>query len=142
MKTITLGDLPCIAQMIEIPLPPKHCTPNSYCHWRTRGRAAKQYRREAWAACIEQRREPMVGLVRVRLTVNAGPTQEFDKRYRPLDAQNLIASLKAAIDGIVDAGVLAGDSKQYLCWGEVIFFTRKRQHQGRACIELWLETCD
>lgn len=39
--------------------------------------------------------------------------------YRPRDIQNAIGSLKAHIDGMVDAGIVPNDSFNWVSWGAV-----------------------
>jgi hypothetical protein len=63
-----------------------------------------------------------------------------DNRYRPRDIANGIAALKAAIDGIVDAGVIPDDSAKIVQWGDVLFHRDAKTHCGRACVVLRLET--
>lgn len=55
-----------------------------------------------------------------------------DGFYRPKDEDNALASCKAALDGIRDAGVIKGDSKKYLKIGEVRLYTRKEEHKGKT----------
>lgn len=61
-----------------------------------------------------------------------------DRRYRPLDVGNAITSLKHAIDGLVDAGLLPNDGHKWLNWGSVALFRGAKQHQGRAEVVLTL----
>lgn len=87
--------------MIEVvlPWPPKDLSPNARLHWAKRSKAAKAYRTECgWhvrAACQQPKFAP------------SGPITldiEFvqpDRRGRDLD--NMLASIKAGIDGIADA---------------------------------------
>ena len=48
--------------------------------------------------------------------------------YHPRDIQNAIAALKPAIDGMVDAGVIPDDSKNWLTWGPLTLTRRKDGH--------------
>ena len=89
--------------------PPKALNPNARSGWREKARTAKEYR---WACCIDARlvwgqREPLVPPVSMAVTFVVK-----DKRKRDMD--NLIAMFKAGQDGMVDAGVLAGDHWQGL----------------------------
>jgi hypothetical protein len=47
--------------------------------------------------------------------------------YHAYDAGNAIASLKAGIDGLVDAGIAKNDSKARLSWGEFTLLTTQRE---------------
>lgn len=59
--------------------------------------------------------------------------------YRPLDAGNAVGTLKAAIDGCVDGGLLAGDSHTELQWGACILHRNAKRHQQRSCVVLTFE---
>lgn len=88
---------------IEIPIPPKRCHPNSRGrHWASKARAMKDYR--GLVRMIASRERPAWPLERavIRATFHFGC-----KRRR--DPDNLLASLKGAFDGLVDAGILADD---------------------------------
>ena len=122
----------------EIPLPPRHCKPNQYCHWRTRGRAAAQYRQEAFYCARQGHHAPFCGPVRLSVTFYMAPMRG-DGRYRPRDCGNGISALKAAVDGIVDSGLIADDNHKRLTWGEVRFLCKKSEHRGRACVLLTFE---
>lgn len=62
-----------------------------------------------------------------------------DKRYRPLDKGNAIGSLKAAIDGIVDAGVVPSDSHEWLSFGDIELYRTKDKHGGETGLTLVIE---
>ncbi len=123
---------------VEIPLPPRHCKPNQYCHWRTRGDAAKQYRTEAFYCVRQHPTKPFPGPVRLTVAFYMGGKRN-DGRYRPYDVGNGISSLKAACDGIVDSGLIQGDTHKVLTWGEVTFLCTKEEHEGRSCVVLTFE---
>ena len=90
---------------IKLPLPPKELSPNARCHWGKKAKAVKQYRKLAsFEAFIESS-----NLKQRWKDARSYVTAYFkDKRRR--DRDNLLASLKSAFDGIVDAGVLDDDS--------------------------------
>lgn len=52
--------------------------------------------------------------------------------YLPKDPDNAVASSKAAIDSLKDAGVIKGDTKRYVRLGEVRLHSRKGEHNGRT----------
>jgi Holliday junction resolvase RusA-like endonuclease len=92
--------------IVTLSLPPQHCKPNVRSHWRAKAKAVAEYRSEArdaaMAAAYEwQLMEPITEAV---VTVCA-----FWPTVRRMDADNLLASMKAAFDGITDAGVWADD---------------------------------
>jgi Holliday junction resolvase RusA-like endonuclease len=79
---------------------------NGRVHWRTRARITKTLRE---AACVVAKQQRIPRLSRVEMTLVLHP---HDKR--PRDAHNWFPSFKAAIDGIVDAGVLVDDNTRFL----------------------------
>lgn len=83
--------------LIELPWPPKELSPNARTHFHAKARAAKAYREQAyWIANASPLAMPSEGGIALRI--------EFyppDARKRDLD--NMLASFKAAIDGIADA---------------------------------------
>ena len=90
---------------ITIPLPPHAVKPNARSHWRAKATAVKHYRKAAWAAAM--------GALR-----GAHPPMWLKAKYhiaayfptlQRLDPDNLVSSLKAGIDGIADAGIVAND---------------------------------
>lgn len=88
-----------------LPLPPKALSPNARTHWAVKSRAVKAYRfcaqmaaRKAW----DDAGSPL-------LEADIVCVFHFrDKRRR--DRDNLLASLKAAFDGMADAGIVSDDS--------------------------------
>lgn len=88
---------------ITLDLPPRVLSPNVRAHWATVAMAKKKYRHAAEvltraAGVIEMGRCTMGLAFYVR-----------DRRGLAQDSDNLIASMKAARDGIADAGVVAND---------------------------------
>jgi crossover junction endodeoxyribonuclease RusA len=92
---------------ITIPLPPAALKPNSRPHWSRKARAAKAYRKAAWAATVAA---TSPGLP-MRWRKASVQVTAFFKTVRHPDPDNLIASLKAAFDGIADAGLVADDKE-------------------------------
>jgi len=91
---------------VALPLPPKELSPNTRCHWGKKAKAIAEYRANAanYAASLVWRDEDANFQ-----TAKEQTTFYFrDKRRR--DADNLLAMLKSAFDGIVDGGILADDS--------------------------------
>jgi Holliday junction resolvase RusA-like endonuclease len=93
---------------IILPLPPKELSPNfrSTSHW-PKTNAVKKYR----ADCAIVARAAMQGLPKHWHHFRGG--RAFPKFYTPTahlrDPDNMTASLKAAWDGFVDAGLLVDD---------------------------------
>lgn len=104
---------------IELPLPPQELRPNARVHWAKKARKVKEYRnRSKWVALHQIQRDfgdlafgdpngdrcPPFPIEQptVRVTM-------LNKTARKMDADNLIASMKAAMDGLTDAGVWDDD---------------------------------
>lgn len=91
---------------ITIPLPPKECRPNgSHGHWAQKAKAKKAYRRKVHLITLEAIGKGIPERwVKAKVNIKA-----YFKTARHLDPDNLVASLKSALDGIADAGVVAND---------------------------------
>jgi len=92
--------------MIEItlPLPPKQLHPNGRCHYMAKARAVKKARWEAGIAAVaalEGRKPPRWEKATVQATFYVAKKGDGDGRN---------SSLKAALDGLQDAGIVANDS--------------------------------
>lgn len=92
---------------VTIPWPPKQKHPNSRAHWRSQMAAKKTQRGSAVLAVLEAldgRAKPMWKRASVR------PVFHLPYRGQRHDPDNLIAWLKASIDGLRDAGLIADDN--------------------------------
>lgn len=85
---------------VVFPWPPKELSPNARLHWSALARAKKAYRRACWALALEAglplQFNPQPPGVNVHL-VFCPP----DRRAR--DEDNLVACMKAGLDGLADA---------------------------------------
>lgn len=92
---------------LTLPYPPKELSPNARCHWRVKSAKVRSYRDLCHILARQQTRvklpAPVTARVTFVVTVN-----------RKRDEDNLGASIKALWDGLVDAGILAADSTEYL----------------------------
>jgi len=89
---------------ITLPLPPKQLSPNARCHYMSKANAVKKYRTMAFAESLKAQ-APGCRMWRYA-TVQA---TFYHKQARRRDADNSLSSLKAALDGLADAGVVADD---------------------------------
>ena len=83
---------------ITLPWPDRRLSPNARVHWSRRAKAVKLARQAALALAFE------AGARKLRITGQPRIAMTFcppDRRRRDMD--NLIASMKAANDGIADA---------------------------------------
>lgn len=84
---------------LELPWPPRQLSPNARGHWAVTAKAKKAYR----ARCAAIGRQAGVGVLltgRERLAVHLA---FFPPDRRPRDWDNLLASMKAGLDGLADA---------------------------------------
>lgn len=93
---------------IELPWPPRELSPNARPHWAQLAKAKKQYRLLCFV--LARRAGVRGGMVtadkRLRVAMTFYPPV---KRHR--DKDNLLASMKAALDGLADA--LLVDDRQF-----------------------------
>lgn len=93
---------------ITLPLPARELSPNWRGHWATKARAVQRYRMHAWAVARATAPGPLGPMPEwVRATAH---TTFYLPDRRRRDRDNLMASLKACWDGLVDARVLADDA--------------------------------
>jgi crossover junction endodeoxyribonuclease RusA len=84
---------------VELPWPPKVLSPNARIHWARKAKATGAVRFEAkWSVLAARGTVVKPKWPAAALTIEFRPP---DKRRRDMD--NLIASMKAATDGIADA---------------------------------------
>ena len=92
---------------ISLPLPDRCLSPNARTHWATKARATKRLRslaRDAASLAIGATGDALpFATARVRVVYRVR-----DRRRR--DRDNMLAALKAAFDGIADAGVVVDDA--------------------------------
>lgn len=80
-----------------LPWPPAKLSPNARLHWAQRNRLVKQFRKACWSTALQQ------GAKRLdadRLAVHLTFVPP-DRRHRDWD--NMVASMKSGLDGLVDA---------------------------------------
>lgn len=81
---------------------------NSRMHPMAKAKITKRIR---LAAAVLARHEHIPALPAIHVTLTYTPR---DKRGR--DRDNLVATLKPLIDGLVDAGIVPDDTPQYVSW--------------------------
>ena len=126
---------------LDLPWPPADLNPNRArsLHWSAHHRAAAQYRRDCFLIAYDQ-----MALFRpwgrsfFPLTPPITATVTFqmpNRRRRDLD--NLLAAMKPAWDGLVDAGLLADDNADQLT-----ITLKPPQYGGPAGVRLLLEPAE
>lgn len=96
---------PGTAVNIDLPLPPKEVHPNARCHWRPKAAATKRQRSAAAILARQATQFACYGFPWKAATVQA---TFYLPRSRDRDGLN--SWLKASLDGLQDAGVIANDS--------------------------------
>lgn len=112
---------------LTIPLPDPLLTPNQRMHWGARARHVKAQREAAYWKALDTARFmgigggtnpfPLRGRVRVDIEVFPRP------RMKRCDDDNFWAAMKATLDGLQDAGIVANDRQFVL--GELIWWTNR-----------------
>lgn len=101
--------------IVCLPLPPRELSPNArVCRWR-RIRRTRQYRRTAGLTALAAAGRRLSWARAVAQATFYWP----DRQRR--DIRNAEASLKAAYDGIVDAGVIVDDQAEALEHDQTVF---------------------
>lgn len=115
-----------VKQSVVLPWPPKGTSPNvRHSHWSKRASATRGYRLACMWTAAEQKIKPMrAGKVKARITFHAP-----DKRPRDID--NMLASIKAAIDAVAKT-IEVDDSK----WSLVLERGMPKPKLGEVVIEL------
>jgi crossover junction endodeoxyribonuclease RusA len=93
-------------KIIHLPWPPKELSPNATLHWAKKAKFKKMYRETCWALTLESKvKINAVGKIPIEITFFPP-----DRRHR--DADNMVASIKAGLDGVADA--LKVNDRQFL----------------------------
>jgi crossover junction endodeoxyribonuclease RusA len=118
---------------VKIPaLPPKEASPNWRGHWAPKMRAVREFREMAMYcginACLGSGPpEFYKAVVSITLVIR-------DARYYR-DPDDALASLKPAIDGCVDAGIIRGDSQEHLEYRLPIVYEVNRGEAPKTILE-------
>lgn len=114
----------------RLPLPPVALSPNrtSHAHWRYRHAATGEYRMTA-RSCFnrDKPRDWVSSHVQVAMHYFCCKTSDG---YRPKDVQNAMASIKAGIDGMVDANIVPDDSRKWVSWDRLRLYTTSQECAG------------
>ncbi len=98
-------------------LPERSLSPNSRVHW-SQSSPAKKRLMGFVAVHVSERFsgdaiDPAVLDIELRVCRKRPPPSKYTY-YRPLDVDNAISSLKAAIDGLVISGVIVDDKREHM----------------------------
>jgi hypothetical protein len=115
---------------ITVPPPSRVLSPNGdRHHWTKVSKAKKEHRSLVAILAKNQKAAPILGAVEIQVDWYMG-NKTF---YCPMDNQNAISALKAAIDGIVDAGLIEDDNRKIVkAIYPVNLYRTRKEHQGRS----------
>lgn len=121
---------------LRLPLPLAELNPNARLHWAAKARAVRVYRQLVrWGA------QAHTSLYRWQPLASACLSVRFCYcgRRRALDADNALASFKAGVDALVDAGVLTSDAAKRVSYGSIASEHCKRGCKCGGYVELVIE---
>ncbi len=137
--------------VVTIPLPPRALTAQQGVHRMVKSAAVKEYRSEVHLVTLMAKLAPIKGKVQITHVWWCGLThleracrknkvvmKKKDAIYRPDDEQNATYALKAAIDGLVDAKLLRGDTRHDVKWGDFVKLATEKEHFGKNGILLFI----
>jgi hypothetical protein len=134
---------------IDFPLPPQALSGNGRTCWQQKARLTGEYRLECHLRIVSARargklpKTPLPSPVTVHLEYYmARSAFGNDGRFRGTDPDNAIMAAKPAVDALVAAGVMAGDTHQHRRVGETRLFRRKEEHRGNCMLRVVLETAE
>ncbi len=113
-----------------LPIPDRCLSPNAQSHWAVRSKAAKRQHAVAFFDTVEVLEMP--GVTFKPADTNGVRCRWFFRDRRRRDADNLLASMKHAFDGIAEA--LGVDDHTFVHWPAVIGYDRDRP---RVEVDLW-----
>lgn len=118
--------------IISIPmLPPKECNPNWRGHWATRYKATQSFRNAALICALAATKRGAKPLSKAEVSITLVVPDHRNVR----DPDNALASLKPAIDGCVDAGVITGDDDEHLQYRLPILYKITRKEDRMTILE-------
>jgi hypothetical protein len=94
-----------------LPIPGPGCNPNnSHCHWSVKLRSVRDQREASHALAAYELRRKGLPPPNWKIATVEATFHKPGNKAKYADGTNLNASLKAAIDGLQDAGVIENDS--------------------------------
>ena len=118
---------------LEIPmLPSPELNPNARVHWVERHKAARDFRKVAWAIAYNANPAHDVMFDKAKIKV----TLVYPSHQVTPDPDNLITMLKPALDGIVDAKIIPNDTKEDVRYVLPMFYEVDRQRAPLTIMEV------
>lgn len=100
-------------------LPPVEWSPNWRGHWRKRYQAGRVYQLAVFFSCVDRRNRGYVEGISFPFTKARLDLTFIFPEQRRRDRDNLIASFKPGLDGIVASALLLDDDAEHLEIGKV-----------------------
>lgn len=134
---------------IELPLPPRECSPNWTGHYMLKANAVRRYRDDCHFAFylayagrdgkfLGQNPNPLHTPITIHLEYFCC-RRPGDRSYFPKDSDNAIGAFKHGRDSLKDAGLIPDDSAKYVIVGRCNIYRTKREHKGRCCLIVTIE---
>lgn len=130
---------------IELPLPPRECSPNWRGHTKARARAVARYRGDCLILYRQARIPALQTPITLQLEYFLARPKTFADRYMasslyfPLDDDDAIGGFKAGRDALIDARIIPNDSRKHVRLAPVIWHTTAPDHQDRRCVVVHME---
>jgi crossover junction endodeoxyribonuclease RusA len=115
---------------VTLPIPDRCLSPNARSHWAVRSKAAKRQHAVAYCETAETLQRPDATFWEAE--THGVRCRWFFRDRRRRDADNLLASMKHAFDGIASA--LGVDDRTFVHWPAVIGYDRDRP---RVEVDVW-----
>lgn len=112
---------------INLPWTQPPLTANQRMHWAQRAKVTREVRQ---MTCLLARKAPHKNVDRLTVTLHYRPTQ---RRIR--DRHNLWPTVKACVDGLVDAGIVTDDDAEHVSAPEPVIHPPEKPLPAA----LWLE---
>lgn len=94
---------------ITLPLPHKHLSPNARVHWRAKAKATKAYREQSFLDTLSAISSQETVKHDAEWLYATSQATFYHAQTRRRDKDNLLSSLKAAMDGITDSRLIDDD---------------------------------
>lgn len=119
---------------LALPWSKPELSPNKRLHWAVRSRITRQRRADASTLA---RAAKLPTAAHVTVTMHYQPARNWR-----IDAINISLDTKAAIDGLVDAGLIPDDTPRYLTNPEAIIHDAVKGEPGRMWLEIVYDTTE
>ena len=124
---------------LEIPmLPPPELNPNAREFWVERHKAARDFRKAAWAIAYNTNPAHEVMFPKAVIKV----TLVYKNHQVKPDPDNAVTMLKSALDGIVDAKILENDTRDHVRYIQPFSYEVDPQRAPLTIMEVESDGCE